>query len=52
MCHREFNPFFHKQTKCVCVTYYSVVFPQELVSHSMDRPERQQLKEALEAMQV
>lgn len=25
---------------------------QELVSHSMDRPERQQLKEALEAMQV
>lgn len=26
--------------------------PQELLSHSIDRPERQQLKEALEAMQV
>lgn len=26
--------------------------PQELLSHSTDRPERQQLKEALEAMQV
>lgn len=25
---------------------------QELLSHSADRPERQQLKEALEAMQV
>lgn len=25
---------------------------QELLSHSTDRPERQQLKEALEAMQV
>lgn len=28
------------------------VHPQELLSHSTDRPERQQLKEALEAMQV
>lgn len=26
--------------------------PQELLTHSSDRPERQQLKEALEAMQV
>lgn len=26
--------------------------PQELLSHSTDRPEKQQLKEALEAMQV
>lgn len=28
------------------------IHPQELLSHSTDRPERQQLKEALEAMQV
>ena len=30
----------------------SHVSPQELLSHSAERPERQQLKEALEAMQV
>ncbi|KAK7896642.1 hypothetical protein WMY93_021967 [Mugilogobius chulae] len=29
----------------------SILSPQELLSHSTDRPERQQLKEALEAMQ-
>lgn len=37
---------------CSAVTNDHNLHPQELLSHSTDRPERQQLKEALEAMQV
>lgn len=37
---------------CSAVTNDHNFHPQELLSHSTDRPERQQLKEALEAMQV
>lgn len=37
----------------VCIMSWTSLSPlQELLSHSTDRPERQQLKEALEAMQV
>lgn len=37
---------------CSAITNDHNLHPQELLSHSTDRPERQQLKEALEAMQV
>lgn len=37
---------------CSVITNSNNLRPQELLSHSTDRPERQQLKEALEAMQV
>ena len=36
----------------IYIYIYFFFFPQELLSHSSDRPEKQQLKEALEAMQV